>query len=180
MQVNLYCHGGAVDSLEQAIDPASNVAYAADYLERLYKSSRSWTTAAGHYHSMTPKRSQYYKMKVLKYWNKERSQAAYVDRKEIDHSRMNKLNATYKDRNRELMRFDHKDVRGSQLAAWKNNSPAGHDMPTSAAMRRAKKDAQWREKYVDGGLGQGGEAFAQKRREQLDKWRLTRAKTTNG
>lgn len=177
MQVNLYYHGDEFDSLEDAIDPATNVAYAATFLESLYENTRSWTQAAAHYHSTTPERAQYYKMKVLKYWNQERKNDARQDRKAIDYARMAKLNEARQKQRDGYLSFDHSTVRGSQLAAWKDKSPAGHDMVTTAAMRRAAKEAEWQEKYRS--TKQNKDAFAEKRRKQLEKWRLRRANTGN-
>jgi soluble lytic murein transglycosylase-like protein len=47
MQINLYYHPDAFADLEAALDPASNVAYAAGYLKNLRTSQGSWTRAAG-------------------------------------------------------------------------------------------------------------------------------------
>ena len=174
MQINLYYHGGAFDSLEQAIDPAANVTYAAKYLAGLYKSTRSWTRAAGFYHSTTPERAKNYKMKVLKYWNAERRSASRKDRKAIDRTRMVQLNASHKAQKKAALGTDNSKVRGSQLAAWRSNSSRNLDMATLAAMRRASKVAQWREKY-HGSPDENGEDFTKKRQQQLEKWRLTKA-----
>ncbi|HCF18886.1 MAG TPA: hypothetical protein DEV96_12760, partial [Rhodospirillum rubrum] len=51
MQVNLRYHGGAFDSLEEAIDPAANVAYAASFLRRLFDDTNDWAEAVTAYHS---------------------------------------------------------------------------------------------------------------------------------
>lgn len=176
MQINLYYHGGAFDSIEQAMDPAANIAYAASYLKGLYRSTQSWTQAAGYYHSTTPFRAKAYKMKVLKYWNAEKSIASRKDRKAIDYSRMSKLNASHKRLKLAALKVAQSDINGSQLAAWRTKDPKGHDMATQAAMRRAAKKAQWREKYLSEGLGKNPDSFAEKRRKQLDKWRFTRAR----
>ena len=76
MQVNLMYHGDAFDSLEQAVDPLHNVAYAAVFLSQLRESSRSWTKAVGRYHSQTPKLSGPYRRKVMKAWRLEKKLAA--------------------------------------------------------------------------------------------------------
>ena len=175
MQVNLYYHGDEFDSLEDAIDPATNVAYAAEFLESLYENTRSWTQAAAHYHSTTPERAQYYKRKVMKYWNQERKNDARQDRKAVDYARMAQLNEARQNKKKGYLNFDSRDGQSSQLAAWKSDSPAVPDMATAAAMRRAAKEAEWREKYRTTKLNK--DAFAEKRRKQLDKWRLTRART---
>jgi hypothetical protein len=174
MQINLFYHGGAFASLEQAMDPAANVAYAARYLDRLYRSTKSWTKASGFYHSTTPERAKAYKMKVLKYWNQQRKYASLQDRKAVDYARMATLNNNHKAQKEATLNSAGKTVRGNQMAAWRMTDPSGHDMATLAAMRRVSKQAQWHEKYF-GNTNKGkGEAFANKRRKQLNKWRLTR------
>lgn len=72
MQVNLYYHPKAFDSLETAFDPASNVAYAGDLLTRLHKKTRSWSEAMGRYHSSTRSRKRNYAIKIMDLWHKER------------------------------------------------------------------------------------------------------------
>jgi hypothetical protein len=175
MQINLFYHGGAFESLEHAMDPAMNIAYAAKYLKGLYGSTRSWTQAAAYYHSTTPTKARSYKMKVLKYWNQERRLASRKDRKAVDRERMAKLNANHRQLRQAALNVDHTDLRGSQLAAWRTKDPKGHDMATQAAMRRAAKTAQWHEKYMKDGLGKNPESFAERRRKQLEKWRLSKA-----
>jgi hypothetical protein len=54
MQVNLYYHPDAFASLDAAFDPATNVAYAAQFLKELHSESGDWGTATQHYHSRTP------------------------------------------------------------------------------------------------------------------------------
>jgi soluble lytic murein transglycosylase-like protein len=75
MQVNLHWHGKAFDSLEQAFDPAYNVAYAAAFLLDLRASENSWTKAIGVYHSRTPKFSGPYRSKVFRHWRAEKKAA---------------------------------------------------------------------------------------------------------
>ena len=71
MQVNLYHHADAFASLEQAFDPASNVAYAAQFLQSLFADSGSWQEAAGRYHSATPEHKIPYREKVVQLWNQQ-------------------------------------------------------------------------------------------------------------
>lgn len=54
MQVNLYHHPQAFDSLEAAFDPADNVAYAAEFLSALQAETGDWGLATQYYHSRTP------------------------------------------------------------------------------------------------------------------------------
>ncbi len=66
MQINLYHHPKAFDSLEQAFDPDRNVAYAIGFLRDLRDRWGSWTRAVGNYHSNTPTLSGRYRAKVFK------------------------------------------------------------------------------------------------------------------
>ncbi len=54
MQVNLHYHPQAFASLDDAFDPAANVAYAAKFLSWLQDETKDWSTAARYYHSRTP------------------------------------------------------------------------------------------------------------------------------
>ena len=176
MQVNLYYHGGAFASLEQALDPAANVAYAASYLTGLYKTARSWTRAAGYYHSTSPDRSRAYKLKVMKYWNEERRNASLLDRGSIDHARTAQLNKALKKRKMAAATTASEN----QLSAWRNGASGGHDMATRATMRRAQKKAQWRARYPSSGSKSNASTFEEKRIQQLQKWRMTRPRTFKG
>ncbi len=69
MQVSLKHHPNAFRSLEQALDPKYNVAYAAEFLSRNYDEMRSWTKATAAYHSRTPHYGKRYLGRVEKSWN---------------------------------------------------------------------------------------------------------------
>lgn len=60
MQVNLYYHPKAFASLEDAFDPATNVAYAAKFLTWLEDETDDWDTASRYYHSRTPSLARAY------------------------------------------------------------------------------------------------------------------------
>jgi len=68
MQVNMFYHGDAFASLDAALDPARNVAYAADFLARLKASHGSWVQAVGHYHSANKEYNRPYMLRVFTYW----------------------------------------------------------------------------------------------------------------
>ncbi|MGL4372122.1 MAG: lytic transglycosylase domain-containing protein [Alphaproteobacteria bacterium] len=72
MQINLHHHPEAFSSLEEAFDPASNVAYGANFLKTLQKSHKNWAKAVAHYHSATPSVHLVYQNKVLKTWLEEK------------------------------------------------------------------------------------------------------------
>lgn len=71
MQVNLYYHGDAFDSIERAFDPETNVAYAGKFLSELFRDTGSWQEAAGKYHSATPEHKVPYRQRVVRYWNEQ-------------------------------------------------------------------------------------------------------------
>lgn len=50
MQVNLSWHGESFGTLEDILDPAKNVDYAARHLVDLYRDEHDWLNAAGRYH----------------------------------------------------------------------------------------------------------------------------------
>jgi Transglycosylase SLT domain len=75
MQINMMYHGDAFTSIEQAFDPAANVAYAARFLQQLYVKMGSWHEAAGRYHSATPLYNQRYKEKIARLWDEQRTGA---------------------------------------------------------------------------------------------------------
>jgi hypothetical protein len=54
MQINLRWHPEAFASLEDGLNPALNVDYAARMLKGLYRRTGDWATAAASYHSFTP------------------------------------------------------------------------------------------------------------------------------
>ena len=85
MQINIQYHGQAFGSLEELLDPAHNVAYAALLLKSLYRDARSWSSAIARYHSSTPKLARVYRDKVKQAWAVAR-RAAYEDRRQADQA----------------------------------------------------------------------------------------------
>lgn len=69
MQVNLHYHPDAFANLEDAFEPANNVAYAARFLKGLFGATNHWVTAASYYHSQTPSLAAAYRERLLKVWN---------------------------------------------------------------------------------------------------------------
>jgi hypothetical protein len=72
MQVNLHYHPDAFADLNEAFDPAANVAYAAFFLKNLAAEQGSWAKAVARYHSANPSRYRNYRAKVHKAWRLER------------------------------------------------------------------------------------------------------------
>lgn len=98
MQVNLHFHPKAFGNLEDAFDPAKNVAYGAKYLKELQQLRRSWGDAVAYYHSANSELNIPYRERVYKAWGTERQRiyeeeraailAAYAERRaELDRQR---------------------------------------------------------------------------------------------
>jgi transglycosylase-like protein with SLT domain len=68
MQINLKQHPDAFASLDDAFDPAVNVAYGADFLKSLHDQTNGWLAAARRYHSATPEKGEPYGQIVLANW----------------------------------------------------------------------------------------------------------------
>jgi hypothetical protein len=64
MQVDLYYHPDAFASLDAAFDPATNVAYAAKFLNELKGETGDWGVATQYYHSRNPYLGQAYAGRV--------------------------------------------------------------------------------------------------------------------
>jgi hypothetical protein len=75
MQVNLQAHPDAFGSLDEAFDPAANVAYAAQFLLTLFDGAGNWPTAGAYYHSQTPEVASPYKARLLSTWDEVRRQS---------------------------------------------------------------------------------------------------------
>jgi hypothetical protein len=78
MQINMMYHGDAFADIEEAFDPAANVAYAARFLRELHTQLGSWHDAAGRYHSATPEYNQRYKAKIARLWEEQRGTSKSV------------------------------------------------------------------------------------------------------
>ena len=68
MQVNLKHHPKAFANLNEAFDPATNVAYAASFLKSNYNEMGNWIQAAAAYHSRTSHLGRSYLARVEKNW----------------------------------------------------------------------------------------------------------------
>ena len=66
LQINLYYHPQAFETLEDALDPAQNAAYAGAYLRQLRRDRHSWQRAVEYYHSSDPERGRNYRMAVYR------------------------------------------------------------------------------------------------------------------
>jgi hypothetical protein len=71
MQVNLYHHPNAFKTLNEAFEPANNVAYAARFLTGLKNEHASWHKAVAHYHSANPLHHIPYHKNVMRAWKRD-------------------------------------------------------------------------------------------------------------
>ncbi|MFM9889553.1 MAG: transglycosylase SLT domain-containing protein [Rickettsiales bacterium] len=76
MQVNLKHHPKAFANLDEAFDPATNVAYAAKFLHDNYADLGDWIKATAAYHSRTPIYGNRYLGEIEKSWNRIVSKVA--------------------------------------------------------------------------------------------------------
>ncbi len=200
MQVNLHFHGHNFGSIEEAMDPDLNAAYAAKFLTNLRRNANNWGEAAGHYHSMTPGRTERYRSKVEKFWTGLRggslsttdlasAPAAETPPTEtleqryrvipIDRERTAALNARFKTLRtaaRNLREeLDPKIKRQRQLEAWRNASTRGASLQHLLAMRKAELAKREKEKIKSAIGSDRTERFAENRRRQLAQWRARNA-----
>lgn len=195
MQVNLHYHGEHFASIEDAMDPDINAAYAARFLTQLREGTESWNEAAGHYHSRTPERTAYYRSKVEKFWgqlgndqliNSEIASVpsesivipttpTHVTITPIDRSRTAALNArfkTLKTAARKLREdLDPETKRKRQLTAWKNARGRVSSLQHLLAKRKAEF-AKRRELQLEKAFtSTRDERFKENRLRQIAAWR---------
>ena len=195
MQVNMQYHGHEFRSVEDAMDPDINAAYAAKFLIRLRENAGSWGEAAGHYHSFTPERTTYYRGKVEKFWaslngqpnlglarrmapKPEDTPSTYTIAP-IDRARTAALNArfkTLKTAARELRNELDPDVkRARQMEAWRNARGRSEQLQHLLAVRQAEMQARRQRELAEFTKEDREESFAEARRRQLADWRAHRA-----
>ncbi len=80
MQISLKFHGKSFESVEDAMDPDTNVEYSAQFLKKLYLKKGSWQKAAMAYHSKVNEYAQVYKAKLINRFNKMK--LAFLDYQE--------------------------------------------------------------------------------------------------
>ena len=190
MQINLFYHAGAFETLTQAFDPEANAAYASQYLQAMYEAAGDWPRAVGYYHSMTPKLSTAYREKVLKLWKQQGGRTSTVAsltraRIGIDHKRTLRLNTVFRARQEAVRKAEaagkRHDVfasrRQAELDAWRQARNRGARITHLLAMRKAELKLR-RAKSLSRLSAVDKEAeLKAKRRAQLDDWRLKRANT---
>jgi hypothetical protein len=190
MQINLRYHGEAFADLEEALDPAANVAYAGEFLKDLHGETGSWTTAAGYYHSATPEHGNAYRERVVALWERNggsgaepaagtpgrkttmASLAARRPSVSINMELIAKLNARRRLARAETRQMDFEARRKQDLAFWRESGGDMRKMNLHAIKRRAQAEAE-RQREI-GNMGKSRkESFAQRRKDQLRRWRLS-------
>lgn len=198
MQINMHYHWNAFPTLDQAFDPAANAAYAAKFLKSKYEVSRNWLTAAGQYHSHTPENFRPYRIKVLSFWNRLKRGDGTVrtaaktgggdadnntqDEDDttlvaVDTGRTARLNAVLREKRQGLRQdmraFGRADRRTSQLEDWQYRKRRGVNLEAVVAQRMAEMEVRRKEKLRDLDRATRDFTFAERRREQLSRWRDT-------
>ncbi len=92
MQVNLKYHPRAFTSVEEALDPTANTAYAAQFLAHLHALHGEWRVAVRAYHSHDPDSGAAYGAKIDRFWAQEKDRAERV-RKDQRAARASRLAA---------------------------------------------------------------------------------------
>ena len=80
MQISLKYHINEFDSLENVLDPDTNVKYAAKFLRKLFVKHKRWNEAISRYHSSVPKRKTQYLNRVKNYWSDIRQKKIILHR----------------------------------------------------------------------------------------------------
>ena len=135
MQINLKYHPTAFESLTDAFDPAQNVAYAAEFLKRNYRETKSWGEAATRYHSRNVHKAFKYEDKLLDVWNRLTKYGNPADPSQI---------ARIKDASKETVDRINKKVRQIKQKVQKTTESI---RPGSKQAREMA--AQWRKEKLE-------------------------------
>lgn len=181
MQINLYHHPNAFDSIEDAFDPATNAAYASRFIVGLYKETESWAEAVGRYHSSDPTRHGPYRDKVLSLWEKVsgrkhtelgRIEVVKADTEAADLRAMQQ--ATIKMQFRARLEAERNAPKNSRAMAQLEKFRADRWGPNfrneSAAVQKAERER----KRSDELSSNSKQTFEDKRKTQMAAWRERR------
>lgn len=191
MQINMYYHADAFETLDAAFDPATNIAYAAKFLKQKYIQAGSWPKAVALYHSSIPNKGGAYAQKVLRLWNEQReldiaslrqNSVPAVGKITLDRNRTARLNSAFRkrlERERNATNNNDKDLKTrtaarhkSELDAWRNDQFAGQRLALIGARRLAEVKRKKRMQLVK--FRNDNQTFEQRRRQQLNNWRKKR------
>ncbi|MDP6174944.1 MAG: transglycosylase SLT domain-containing protein [Rhodospirillales bacterium] len=177
MQINMHFHPRAFPDLQAAFDPATNVAYAANFLIGLHKETGDWQSAAAHYHSSNAAHNRDYQKKVVSLWNKARKRSSgsaqrvayqaplkpYAGGKR-DLTRL--LNTRFRGRLRAERQLHKGEKHSKQLDKWRKARLDPSVMSQMAVRRQADRERVRKAKLETDRVD-----FATKRLNQLAAWR---------
>ena len=180
MQVNLFYHPKAFETLNAAFDPERNVGYAANFLVALNQSTLSWAQAAANYHSTTISKNQIYLNKVLGLWQKVSNKSIQYSgfRRSPDSAYSDPISrsaqtALLKSRFRARLSAEHNakkpDKKKHDLDAWRRGRFDKNLYQTTMALQKAER-ARTDKDF----LKKGKKSFLQRRQSQLSLWRKNR------
>ena len=194
MQINLAAHADAFQTIEDALDPASNVAYGAQYLKAMHQRTGNWLKAAGNYHSTTPSLSKKYRNKVNRAWrhirqssktnmgtpevqNRPPAQRESLN-SEFNPTQLNHLNKAFRKRVNHVIDgiagnpvSRRKNKRTDQITAWRRAVQRGNALSALAVERQAAA-AKKRQRHSTASKNKYRPAvLADLRRQYLKKWR---------
>ncbi|SCA57525.1 exported hypothetical protein [Candidatus Terasakiella magnetica] len=192
MQINLRYHPDAFENLNEAFDPRSNARYSAKFLSKLFKNTKSWTKAAGHYHSTEPTKNMYYREKVLSYWNyankeaHESQQVALQTRKpkrhveKYDRNRMAMLNNNFQSRlSNQRKAMTRAEEMSNKISQYRNSRRLSNFGKVNVARQQALLRQKQKKSLTLPPVQRRGLKkydFSQRRSAQMEKWRKTIAK----
>ena len=201
MQINLLYHGDAFASLEDALDPAANVDYAAGFLTDLHDQTGDWTAAAARYHSSTPEYRDRYRAKVTRLWAAVRGRPSVADTTEvasaaddvepddeplsqyepaaIDHERTAMLNLRLREARAARRAAAGNAPHSRQLAMWRQalaggTTPRNDVAIANRAIAAAEKRDRLRGETLSAATRRDADqraGFRERRRAQLQAWR---------
>ena len=195
MQINLAAHADAFQTIEDALDPESNVAYGAQYLKAMHQRTGDWLKAAGDYHSRTPGLSTKYRTKVSRAWNHIRQSSAQntgtpqvqttppTQQQSLNSGfnrvHLNHLNKAFRERvNHSIDEIPVNPVsrrnnkRQDQITAWRRAVKRGNALSALAVERQAAA-ARKRKRQSTASKNKNRPAvLASLRRQYLKKWRV--------
>lgn len=170
MQINMLYHGDAFANIEEAFEPAANVAYAARFLRQLHTQMGSWHEAAGRYHSATPEHNQRYKAKIARLWEEQRSgtKAVAIEEQDIASLAPAEPGPESAPRARTLIPVDHERM-ARLTSAWRERAAR----PGAAMAPASTRVPQPRPGIRD---ARGESSFAANRVRHLAAWREASAR----
>jgi Transglycosylase SLT domain len=165
MQINMMYHGDAFTSIEQAFDPAANVAYAARFLTQLQVKMGSWHDAAGRYHSATPMYNQRYKEKIARLLDEQQKGGGSISLASRDPVAVAPAELTRDPapRARTIIPVDY-DRTARLASAWRQRAVRTTPATAPIAARTSQRRAGIRDARAES-------AFAAKRVRHLQAWR---------